>query len=220
MDDRVRGGNSLSVLFLDGEPSHATFSGHLDPTVLDPDRPAGFASQRTVPAYRAPDLSGYDALVLDVPRSDGKTYTLVLKDATPERRPDGRNAATIAWEHEFHCPGLHGGGRVVLHLRDFKPTYRGKPVGDDPPPPPLDRSAITQVGIMVRSFYGLQSGGFTLCVLSIVAYKYRSDAAKGDSAADEGGKTAATKGAAAADGRRASFFGGLGGRWLKNLGAR
>lgn len=74
----------------------------MDPTVLDP--PAAFALQRTNDRYTCPDLSGYDALVIDVPRSDGKKYTLVLKDVEPEKRPDGRHKASVSWEHDFHCP--------------------------------------------------------------------------------------------------------------------
>lgn len=50
-------------------------------------------------------MSMYDALIIDVPRSDGKTYTIVLKDAFPERGPDGREKASVNWEHDFHCPG-------------------------------------------------------------------------------------------------------------------
>lgn len=139
----------------------------MDPTVLNP--PAAFASQRTNDRYTCPDLSGYDALILDVPRSDGKRYTLVLKDVEPEKRPDGRDKATVSWEHDFHCPrwvahpfvirttwvadeivcgsSPDGSGRVVLHFKNFKPFYRGKEVENATP---LDRSKIKRIGIMIR----------------------------------------------------------------------
>jgi hypothetical protein len=81
--------------------------------------------QRTVDGWHAPDLSEvrlhvrvfyvwcivgtdicpqYDALVLDVKQSDGRIYTIVVKDSELVRRPDGRVASTISWEHDFHCP--------------------------------------------------------------------------------------------------------------------
>jgi len=103
VDDRVRGGKSKSSL--SQENTHSTyvrFRGKLNPTVLR--TPAAFASQRTVGRWVAPDLSDYNALVLDVKSSDGKTYTISAKDNEPGKRPDGRLESTVSWEHEFHCP--------------------------------------------------------------------------------------------------------------------
>ncbi|KAK3692344.1 complex I intermediate-associated protein 30-domain-containing protein [Podospora appendiculata] len=173
-DDSVRGGKSRSTLTITTSPPIAIFAGTLDITALGG---AGFASQRTVDAHAGFDLSGHDALVVAVHGSarDGKVFTLVLKDAATVRRPDGRQQSSVSWEHDFTYPAVHDGlgGRVVLRFADFKPTYRGKPVGDAEP---LDWSSVRRVGITVRSFFGQQEGDFVLPICSITATKHHSKA--------------------------------------------
>jgi len=84
-------------------PASLTANAVLDPNQLDP--PAGFAARRYDASICFPDLTTYDALVLDIPQSDGKKYTFFIKDTPPEKRPDGRLSASVSWEHDFHCPG-------------------------------------------------------------------------------------------------------------------
>ncbi|KAK1755657.1 complex I intermediate-associated protein 30-domain-containing protein [Echria macrotheca] len=192
-EDRVRDGNLPR--------STAIFSGYLAPL---PNRSnAAFASQRTPDTYQCPDLSGYDGLVIDVPASDGKTYTVVLKDVVPRKRPDGRDESTVVWEHNFFCPGSGGGGRVVLHFENFKPFYRGKELKREDVPP-LNLSNITRISIMIRSFFGKQRDNFIICFLLITAFKYLTDPVK------EHGSTVKDKSAA---GRWAAFLRRARERW-------
>jgi hypothetical protein len=46
-------------------------------------------------------VSDYDGLLLDVVKSDGKKYTLTLKDELLPKSPDGREQSTISWEYDF-----------------------------------------------------------------------------------------------------------------------
>lgn len=110
---------------------------------------AGFASHRTVDNFPELDLSGYDALVLDIAKSDFKKFTLVLKDTVLPKRLDGREQSTVSWEHDFDCPGDGGGGRVVMNLNDFKATYRGRP---KPDAEPLNTGGIKRIAIMIRRY--------------------------------------------------------------------
>ncbi|KAK3381463.1 complex I intermediate-associated protein 30-domain-containing protein [Podospora didyma] len=180
-DDRVRGGGSVSRLIVSssasGTPTAAEFSGNLDITALGG---AGFASQRTIDGYPALDLSGFDALVLDLDggasdttttiAAKAETYTLVLKDTVLAKRPDGREQSSVSWEHDFHHHAAGGDDdRVVLRFADFKPMYRGMPCGDDEPP--LDWSSVKRVSIMIRSFFGKQEGPFRLVIRSVSATK-------------------------------------------------
>lgn len=89
---------------------------------------AAFAAQRTV-GDLALDLSAYDGLLLDITRPDGRTYTLVLKDALPAARPDGRERSAVVWEVHFH------------------PVYRGKEVSDEEP---LRKRDVKRVSLMMR----------------------------------------------------------------------
>ncbi|KAK0641256.1 complex I intermediate-associated protein 30-domain-containing protein [Cercophora newfieldiana] len=195
--DRARGGRSFSALAQDdADPTFVIFCGSLEPAALDP--PAAFALQRTIESWHAPDLSEYDALVLDVKQSDGLTYTLVLKDTPLERRVDGRLASTVSWEHDFHCPGQSGSGRVVLHFKDFKPFYRGKEMESATP---LNWSNIQSLSIMCRSFFGKQEGGFALQLFSITAYRYRPPGASVSTPPQNDGKQSVK--------RRSQVFRGL-----------
>ncbi|KAK4190817.1 NADH:ubiquinone oxidoreductase [Podospora australis] len=190
-DDRVRGGKSLSslkVVVVEGNDttsaatsttSVAVFAGHLDITALGG---AGFASQRTVDDAFHPhplDLRGYDGLLLDVDLSrtvTSKKYTLILKDTVLPKRPDGREQSTLSWEIDFSLaePGSSTGTlsdqeKVQLLFKDFRATYRGKPV--DEPESPLDLGGIKRISIMIRSFFGEQEGDFELGMKSLAAIK-------------------------------------------------
>ncbi|PLB43438.1 NADH:ubiquinone oxidoreductase complex I intermediate-associated protein 30 [Aspergillus steynii IBT 23096] len=158
-DDRVRGGASHSYLECDPPSNAARFHGHLDIHALGG---AGFASQRTT-GDRMWDLTGNDGLELDIRQSDGKKYTLTLKDTVLPKRPDGREQSTINWEYDFHATDK---GPFVIRWKDFRATYRGK---DKEDAPPLDRSSIKRISIMMRSFFGTQEGDFSLEIASIAA---------------------------------------------------
>lgn len=154
-DDRVRGGKSQSYLTVlgprprpgpdsaPGPASRAEFSGHLDIQTLGG---AGFASQRTRDDLPAWDLSGFDTLVLDVDRADGKRYTVTLKDETLPKRPDGREQSSISWEYDF-VPRGGGGGPVTIPFTAFQPTYRGKA---KPDAKPLDLKDVKRISFMMR----------------------------------------------------------------------
>ncbi|RXG42141.1 hypothetical protein VDGE_30706 [Verticillium dahliae] len=98
-DDRVRGGRSQSYLRCQNV-GPAEFHGHLDIMALGG---AGFASQRTVGSLDL-DLSSYEGLSISINHSDGKKYTLTLKDEILPRRPDGREQSTVSWEFDFVHP--------------------------------------------------------------------------------------------------------------------
>lgn len=139
-DDRVRGGASHSYLDCDPSSNTARFHGHLDIHALGG---AGFASQRTT-GDRTWDLTGNDGLELDIRQSDGKKYTITLKDTILPKRPDGREQSTISWEYDFCATDK---GPFVIQWKDFRPTYRGK---DKEDAPPLDRSSIKRISFMMR----------------------------------------------------------------------
>lgn len=156
-DDRVRGGKSQSYLtvldpWTPGGPSPgAEFHGTLDIAALGG---AGFASQRTVDDFPALNLSEYDSLVLDVARSDGKRYTLTLKDQVPPKTPDGGDQSSVSWEYDFVVgpenstdDGSPGAGQVVIPFKDLQPTYRGSPDHDAEP---LDLGNVRRISFMMR----------------------------------------------------------------------
>ncbi|GFF26005.1 uncharacterized protein C9E9.15 [Aspergillus lentulus] len=158
-DDRVRGGSSYSSLNI--LPNNTVrFNGHLDITTLGG---AGFASQRTTDDLSW-DLSDTDGLDLDIAGSDGKVYTIVLKDRLLPNRPDGREQSTISWEYEFRTAE-----RAIVRVRwgDLRATYRGREVNAEP----LDLRNVKRISIMVRSFFGRQEGDFVLDMASIAAFR-------------------------------------------------
>jgi len=194
-DDRVRGGSSISKLTCSPFSPIAEFHGTLDIKTLGG---AGFASHRTTGEDRKWDLSKYDGLVLDVVKSDGKKYTLILKDELLEKSPDGREQATVSWEYDFPIEdgdAEEGGkGKVFVKWEDLKPTYRGR---DKKDAKPLDLENIERISLMIRryvcvacdvpqtkhmqhadplSFFGTQEGDFSLSIKSIsAANKSESD---------------------------------------------
>ncbi|KAH1980983.1 hypothetical protein KXV92_002085 [Aspergillus fumigatus] len=156
--DRVRGGSSYSTLTI--LPNNTVqFHGHLDITTLGR---AGFASQRTTDDMSW-DLSDADGLELDVAGSDGKVYTLVVKDRLLPTRADGREQSTISWEYDFQTVE-----RAIVRVRweDLRASYRGRKVDAEP----LDLRNVKRISIMVRSFFGRQEGDFLLDVASIAAF--------------------------------------------------
>ncbi|KAI4265989.1 MAG: hypothetical protein L6R38_009028 [Xanthoria sp. 2 TBL-2021] len=188
-DDRVRGGSSRSSLSV--LPSNcALFEGYLDIETLGG---AGFASQFQYPASENEgskssndgvwDLSAYEGIELDVGASDGKVYTLILKDEeAQDKRDDGREKAGLNWEADFRAnKGSQGpaGEEVVrknvwIPWSDLKPTYRGKKKDDAGLFKPGE---IRRIGFMMRSFFGTQQGDFRLELRSITARKHASNGA-------------------------------------------
>lgn len=157
VDDRVRGGKSQSYLDC-SSGSKALFHGDLDIKTLGG---AGFASQRTVDDLSW-DLTKYDGLYVKVGKSDGKKYTLTLKNEVLPKRTDGREQSTLSWEYDF----VGNDAELFIPWDDFKPTYRGKPKSDGEP---LDLGTIRRISIMMRSFFGEQEGPFRLEMKYIAA---------------------------------------------------
>lgn len=165
-DDRVRGGSSTSTLSCSPSSLKATFHGNLDINTLGG---AGFASQRTT-GDNTWDLSLYDGLELVLGPSDGKTYTLTLKNEVLPKQPDGRDRSSVSWEFDFKGP--KAGGKIFVPWNAFRATYRGRDVTGEK----LDLKGIKRFGIMVRSFFGRQEGSFELGIFAIAAVRgYRDD---------------------------------------------
>lgn len=161
-DDTVRGGLSRSSLDIitppgaSGNPSSgggseepiASFVGNLDYEALNG---SGFASQRTVDGWPGVDLSAYDRLVLEVPYTDGKTYTINVKD-TVLPPVNGVEQATVSWEHDFQLPARNATAaddydKVVVKFEDLIPTFRGRVQNDTEP---LNLVDIKRFNIMIR----------------------------------------------------------------------
>lgn len=152
-DDTVRGGQSQSNLEIlassdDNESSILRFYGTLDYEALNG---SGFASQRTVDDWPGLDLSAYDRIVLDIPYTDGKTYSLNLKDTVPPT-VDGVEQAGMSWEHDFQLPAYNGTAsgsyeQVEIMFADLVPTYRGRVQNDTAP---LNLADIKRVNLMIR----------------------------------------------------------------------
>jgi len=162
-DDSVRGGSSYSEFAFNPPSPSAVFRGNLDIETLGG---AGFASQRTTGENRTWDVSGYDGLLLDVAKSDGKQYTVTLKDELLPRSANGREQSTISWEYDFKPKS--GGEKVFAKWDDFKATYRGR---EKPDAKPLELKKVKRISLMMRSFFGTQEGDFSLSLVSISAAK-------------------------------------------------
>ncbi|PMD22892.1 NADH:ubiquinone oxidoreductase complex I intermediate-associated protein 30 [Hyaloscypha hepaticicola] len=162
-DDRVRGGSSYSELTCEPSSPIAIFHGNLDTKTLGG---AGFASQRTTGEDRDWDFSDYDGITLDIKQSDGKKYTLILKDELLPKSPNGREQSTVSWEYDFK--GDNEGGKVFVHWNEFKPTYRGREKEDAKP---LDLKHVKRLSLMMRSFFGSQEGDFSLSLTAISLFR-------------------------------------------------
>ncbi|EPE28919.1 Galactose-binding protein [Glarea lozoyensis ATCC 20868] len=142
-DDRVRGGSSQSYLTIDTKsPTTAEFNGNLDIKTLGG---AGFASQRTTGEDRNWNLSSYAGIQLDVAKSDGKQYTLILKDQLLPKSPNGREQSTTSWEYDFKASA--DGEKIFLTWDELNATYRGRKVED---PTPLDLKNVKRISVMMR----------------------------------------------------------------------
>lgn len=128
IDDRVMGGVSQSRMTPSAEGT-GVFSG-----TLSRENNGGFASVRAAGL----DLDLTDATHLTIrARGDGRTYKLRLHDDT---RFDG-----VAFETSFETTPDEW-VEHELPLDGFRPVWRGRLVRDAPP---LDRSAVVSVGLMV-----------------------------------------------------------------------
>ncbi|KAF4627062.1 hypothetical protein G7Y89_g11099 [Cudoniella acicularis] len=119
-NDRVRGGASLSHLDCNPLNPIALFSDALDIKTLGG---AGFASQRT---------------------TDGKRYTLTVKDKLLPKRWDGRDQSTVSWKFDFEGKE----GKVLVPWEELKATYRGREKKDAEP---LDLKGVMRISLMMRS---------------------------------------------------------------------
>ncbi|KAF2722808.1 CIA30 family protein [Polychaeton citri CBS 116435] len=166
-DDRVRGGKSQS--YLDCSDEVARFHGTLD---IDTLGGAGFASQRTTGDKRKWDLSRYDGITLDIAKGDKKRYTFILKDELlPPNPENGREQSTISYECDFDLPrqdrpGESDGASIFIPWSSLNATYRGKLKKDAKP---LDRTSVKRMSILMRSFFGVQKGEFSISIKSISA---------------------------------------------------
>ena len=128
IDDRVMGGLSRSRLRHDAA-GHAVFEG-----VVSRERNGGFASVRCRPG--ALGRPGAEACVLEA-RGDGRRYKLNLLTGD---RLDG-----IVYQAGF-APAADGWQIVRLPLRDFRATFRGRPVAGVAAPDP---AALRQIGLAI-----------------------------------------------------------------------
>jgi len=111
-------------------------------------------------------LSKYDGVLLDIAKSDGKKYTLTLKDTLLPKSPNGREQSTVSWEYDFN--GDKEDSKVFVKWDNFMPTYRGREQKDAKP---LDLKNVKRISLMMRSFFGTQEGDFSLSIASITAFK-------------------------------------------------
>ena len=143
--------------------------------------PASQANARR-PQPKIGDLSCYTGVCISLWKSDGKRYTLILKDSLlPPNPENGREQATINYEYDFE---VEGGNKVsdekesfvFVKWSDLKPTYRGKEKKDAGK---LDTKNVKRFSIMMRSFFGDQEGDFELEIRSIKAVSISVDEERG-----------------------------------------
>ncbi|KAJ1304819.1 hypothetical protein OPQ81_005954 [Rhizoctonia solani] len=166
VDDRVRGGKSISTLREPNGNDGVWFCGTLDITALGG---AGFASQRFRFANQLLRLpkSEYQGIRVKLSRPfitlhNPMQFTLVLNTEPITHRPDGRVASRVSWEAGF----TDSAPSWDLSFDQFRATYRGRPVD---PAPTFDPSTVYDLSLMCRSAFGKQFGSFGLHVLSIEA---------------------------------------------------
>ncbi|WVW82073.1 hypothetical protein I302_104078 [Kwoniella bestiolae CBS 10118] len=201
VDDRVRGGSSISHLdkvdlkvqnpVKGEEETGARFWGNLDISTLGG---AGFASQsyRYGPSpLRLPSLSysGISISYLPDPKTHytektPRDYTFVLK-TTPTanipkhpKTPGPPREAQLTYEVTFSLPHSSEEREEKREFRwnEFQATYRGRkiPEGDERWVP-LDPGLIYELSIMCRSDFGKQHGDFGVVVTSIEAIRKETD---------------------------------------------
>lgn len=84
---------------------------------------------------------------LNIERSDGKKYTVALKDELLPKRSDGREQSTVSWECDFKVEEGNGKGKVFVKWEDLKATYRGREKKDAKP---LDLKNVRRLSLMMR----------------------------------------------------------------------
>lgn len=117
--------------------------------------------------------------VLTPPKA--QKYTIILKDSLLPADPDsGREQATISWEYDFSLPSKQSiisrndessassDTSILIPFSKLQATYRGKVQKDAKP---ILTGSIKRFSIMNRSFFGTQSGSFSLYIRSISAYR-------------------------------------------------
>ena len=142
VNDTVMGGVSTSEFALTN--GVAVFRGR-----LSLDNQGGFASVRT----GVRPVSGMeDAVFLIRVRGDGRRYRFTARTRS-------------AWDAPLYQCGFESGDGewrdLRLPVRDFQPSFRGRPL---PGEPPLDLSRLTSVGFLVAD---RQAGPFRLEIESI-----------------------------------------------------
>lgn len=145
IDDAVMGGASASRMEYDVS-GHAVFTG-----LVSMANNGGFASVRW--PLMTPCVAAVTAFELMV-RGDGKTYKLSLR-VDPEL--DG-----VSHQARFHAPDENW-GLVQLPVKDFVPTWRGRPVAGAAR---LAPAKLRQIGFIVADG---QEGPFRLEIRSITA---------------------------------------------------
>ncbi|GAM86441.1 hypothetical protein ANO11243_044550 [Dothideomycetidae sp. 11243] len=150
-DDRVRGGKSQSHLETSECDAIARFHGDLDISALGG---AGFASQRTTDEDRIWDLGEYDGIDIAIRKSDGKRYTLIVKDTLLPPNPDnGREQSTTSYEYDFVVESSAESTSIRIPWSSFNPTYRGREQKDANP---LDTTRVRRISIMMRRSFTWQ----------------------------------------------------------------
>ncbi len=138
VDDRVMGGRSVSRFRVTQE-GIGVFEG-----VVSLENNGGFASVRS--GIDNVNLRAAAGIVIRA-RGDGSRYRLSLRN---DRRLSGIN-----YFHEFEPPE-GAWGEIGLPFEGFWPSIRGR---TPPDAPPLDRTRIRQVGLMIAD---RQAGPFHL----------------------------------------------------------
>jgi hypothetical protein len=88
--------------------------------------------------------------VLDISKSDGKIYTLVLEDEILPLRADGREQSTVSWEADVN-PKAEG-ETVLVKWGDFEATYPGMEKDDvgELKKGELKKGELKKVSVMCR----------------------------------------------------------------------
>ncbi|KAJ3216104.1 hypothetical protein HDU67_009905 [Dinochytrium kinnereticum] len=162
VDDRVRGGSSVSELKVVNEGRAARFQGVLDTKTLGG---AGFASQRNV-AEDVYNLQNFSGLRIDIIEADGKIYAINLKNSLGDVKPSGQLEATPEYKFLW-TPSSTQPSSVTVEWSKFVPYYRGRPMGASAPK--LDVARIKSVSIMIASLFDIQQGPFGMLIERVSA---------------------------------------------------
>jgi NADH dehydrogenase [ubiquinone] 1 alpha subcomplex assembly factor 1 len=145
-NDVVMGGNSHSG-FQINEDGHAVFLGS-----VSLDNNGGFASVKN---HEPLNLTGCRIILIRL-KGDGNRYSFRLQT--------GSRDGVHPWNYEQRFKTKHNEWQSIeLPLRDFKASYRGRPVPDAPP---LNASIIMNYGFLISDN---QEGPFRLEIQKIEA---------------------------------------------------